>query len=411
MTMSDSALPDSAVPGPTSVLLVDDDARNLAVLESILEAPEYRLVRALTADQALLAVLAHDFAVIVLDIRMPATSGLELAEIIKRRPRSRSIPIIFLTAYFDQETDMLRGYDAGAVDYLTKPVNPAVLRSKIAVFADLHRKTHALAERNLAITRANAEAQAALRLAEEHAARAETASRFKSSFLATMSHELRTPLSGIIGFSEFLLEGKPGPLLPMQEEFIGDILNSGRHLLGLINDVLDLAKVEAGKMALQLETFALSEAVAAALPVIDTLARRKHITLVSTLGAGLGGVRLDRKMFGQVLLNLLSNAVKFTDAGGRVDLFARSLGTSGVEVSVRDTGIGIAAQDLPRLFTEFQQLDTGTARRFEGTGLGLALTKKLVELHGGSIAVKSQLGQGSEFTVIFPYIPSVQVAP
>jgi PAS domain S-box-containing protein len=224
----------------------------------------------------------------------------------------------------------------------------------------------------------------------------------KDRFLANMSHELRTPLNGIIGFTEFLIGEKPGPLQPKQKEYLNDVLSSARHLLMLINDVLDLAKVEAGKMELHPEPFLIREALEEATAVVKTMADLKQITLTVTIDAGLQMATLDQQKFKQVLYNLLSNAVKFTDQGGNVEVFAKRLDERHFEVQVRDTGIGIKPEDLGRLFTEFERLDSGTTRRFEGTGLGLALTKKIVELQGGHIRVEAEPGKGSLFTATLP---------
>jgi len=228
------------------------------------------------------------------------------------------------------------------------------------------------------------------------------ANRMKSEFLANMSHELRTPLNGIIGFTEFLIDEKPGPLKPKQKEYLGDVLSSARHLLQLINDVLDLAKVEAGKVELHPETFPVHQAVEEVAAVIQGIANKKHISVGLEIGAGLDAVRLDPHKFKQVLYNLLSNAVKFSDDGGQVSVKAHPLDAHQFEVQIRDTGIGIKPEDISRLFTEFEQLDSGTARRFEGTGLGLALTKKIIEFQGGHISVESEPGKGSVFTVVLP---------
>jgi len=238
--------------------------------------------------------------------------------------------------------------------------------------------------------------------AEARSDQAEAANLAKSQFLANMSHELRTPLNGIIGFTEFLIDEKPGPLQPKQKEYLGEVLNSGRHLLQLINDVLDLAKVEAGKMELNLETFSLRKAIEEVAAVTKGIAQKKRIIIDIEIGAELDAVTLDQHKFKQILYNLLSNAVKFSDNGGKVGIHARRLDPQRLEVQVRDAGIGIKAGDINRLFTAFEQLDSGTARRYEGTGLGLALTKKIVEFQGGQISAESEPGQGSVFTVVLP---------
>lgn len=230
------------------------------------------------------------------------------------------------------------------------------------------------------------------------------AKRMKSEFLANMSHELRTPLNGIIGFAEFLVDGKPGTVNPKQKEYLEDILSSGRHLLQLINDVLDLAKVGAGKMELNPEKFALAKAIDEVRAVAKPIAQKKNIHVAVQIAQGLSSVTLDQSKFKQVLYNLLSNAIKFTDEGGKVEIIVTSSGAHQFKVSVRDTGIGIKPDDVKRLFTEFEQLESGASRRFEGTGLGLALTRKIVELQRGDISVESAVGKGSTFTVALPLV-------
>ena len=229
----------------------------------------------------------------------------------------------------------------------------------------------------------------------------ESANRHKSDFLAHMSHELRTPLNAIIGFSEALRERLFGELNEKQDDYLKDIHDSGRHLLALINDILDLSKIESGKMELQLSTFDLPGAIGNALTLVRERALRHEVALGVDIDSRLGAFEADERKLKQILLNLLSNAVKFTPEGGRVDVSAK-LDTDKVEIAVRDTGAGISAEDQASLFKEFQQVGENTARKAEGTGLGLALTKKLVELHGGTIRVDSVLGKGSTFAFTLP---------
>jgi signal transduction histidine kinase len=219
-----------------------------------------------------------------------------------------------------------------------------------------------------------------------------------------MSHELRTPLNAIIGFSEVLQERMFGELNAKQAEYIEDILSSGRHLLSLINDILDLSKVEAGRMELQLGRFDLPSALDGALTLVRERATRHGITLDLAVDPRLDDVVGDERKVRQVVLNLLSNAVKFTGEGGRVGVAAvRRDGE--VEVSVSDTGIGIAAEDQPAIFEEFRQVGSDYTRKREGTGLGLTLARKFVELHGGRIWVASEVGKGSTFAFTLPERP------
>jgi signal transduction histidine kinase len=235
------------------------------------------------------------------------------------------------------------------------------------------------------------------------------ANRHKSEFLANMSHELRTPLNAIIGFSEVLQEHMFGDMNEKQEEYINDIHGSGKHLLSLINDILDLSKVEAGRMELELETFDLPGAIDNALTLVKERAGRHGIELTSTVDPAVGEIKADERKFKQILLNLLSNAVKFTPEGGTISVEAVPVGTM-VEVSVSDTGIGIAPEDCDAVFEEFRQVGSDYTKKAEGTGLGLALTRKFVELHGGKIWVTSVVGKGSTFTFSLPVTAMQAVA-
>ncbi|MFZ5896558.1 MAG: PAS domain-containing hybrid sensor histidine kinase/response regulator [Myxococcota bacterium] len=228
------------------------------------------------------------------------------------------------------------------------------------------------------------------------------ASRLKSEFLANMSHELRTPLNSIIGFAELLHDGAVDKDSAQHQEFLGDILSSGRHLLQLINDVLDLAKVEAGKMDFRPESVDVEQLVVEVCAVLRSIAASKRIELTSTVAPEVRHVKLDPARLKQVLYNYASNAIKFTPEGGRVVLRARAEGDDSIAVEVEDNGVGIASSDFERLFVEFQQLDPTSTKRQGGTGLGLALTKRIVEAQGGSVAVQSTLGQGSLFSAILP---------
>jgi PAS domain S-box-containing protein len=237
------------------------------------------------------------------------------------------------------------------------------------------------------------------------------ANRLKSEFLANMSHELRTPLNAIIGFAELMYKGRVGPVSSEHQEYLGDILTSGRHLLQLINDVLDLAKVESGKMEFRPEIVDVGKVVAEVRDILRGLAASKRLRVDATIAPDLGLVSVDPARLKQVLYNYLSNAIKFTPDGGNVKLAATTAGPDLFRIDVEDSGIGISVENLGKLFVEFQQLDASSAKKYQGTGLGLALTKRIIEAQGGRVEVKSSVGTGSTFTAVLPRLAVVAQEP
>jgi PAS domain S-box-containing protein len=237
---------------------------------------------------------------------------------------------------------------------------------------------------------------------EEQNRRMQEANRLKSEFLANMSHELRTPLNAIIGFSKLLHAGKAGALTATQVEYLGDIVNSSNHLLQLINDVLDLAKIESGRTELRVEVVELQRLAGEVRDILRGLAAEKRVRLVIDVSSELPAVEVDPRLLKQLLYNYLSNAIKFTPEGGRVAMRIALQGGDHFRVEVEDSGIGIKPEDLGRLFIEFQQLDSSSSKRYSGTGLGLALTKRIVEAQGGRVGVESTFGSGSTFWAELP---------
>jgi CheY-like chemotaxis protein len=386
-----------------NILAVDDNPDNLLAIEATLVSLGQRLVKVRSGAEALRQLLVEDFAVILMDVQMPDMDGFETAALIRQRPRTRHTPIIFLTAIHRSEVNVARGYELGGVDYLFKPIVPEILRAKVSVFVELHRMNLEVKRQSQRL-REIEQREMQMRLAEmeERNREIQAASRLKSEFLANMSHELRTPLNAIIGFSQLLYDGE----IPVSEakgkEYLGYVLNSALHLLQLINDVLDLVKVESGKMEFKPETVDTCELAREVVDIVRSMATRKRIHVSFDVHDEVRELFLDPGKLKQVLYNYLSNAIKFSPDGGQVLLRVLPEGAANFRVEVEDFGIGIRKEDLTRLFVEFEQLDNGAAKNYPGTGLGLALTKRIVEAQSGRVGVKSRFGKGSTFLAVLP---------
>jgi signal transduction histidine kinase len=394
------------------LLAIDDDPDNRAFLSKAVTRQGYDVVAAPLIAQARRMLAGRRPSIILLDVQMPEESGLMLLpQMLREFPEA---VVVMMTAYGSEQVaaEALRG---GADDYLSKPIDLQRLRE--------------LLERNLEKQRLRAERQtlisrlkdsnrylmrqhAALRRADEEILQVnrqlEQSSRYKSEFLANMSHELRTPLNAIMGFSEILLDATMNLTPGERIEFLRNIHDSGQHLLSLINDILDLAKIEAGKMDLHAEQMGVAQSIHEVTSILEPMARQQGLKLATTGEMGAGIIMADKSKFKQVLYNLLSNAVKFTPAPGKITLKVEDADDH-LTVSVHDTGIGIKAEDLPKLFREFEQLDGSYTRRYQGTGLGLALCRRFVQMHGGRIWAESEFGKGSTFTFTLPHQPRALV--
>ncbi|MFV5687898.1 response regulator [Flavobacterium sp. ZT3R25] len=524
---------------PVKILLVDDLPENLFALEVILSNENYLCVKANSGNEAL-KILLHqqDFAIILIDVQMPMMDGFETVELIRQIEKLKHVPIIFLTASMDNSQQIFKGYQAGAVDYMIKPLSPEILKAKVAVFVDLHKKNQELlvqaeqlkrlntdltaqkllSEYSLSLIEASHDplfaispegkitdmnnasvkvtgisrkkligtdffdyftepqkarevyqkvfekgsvidsplilrhkkgklidvlfngsvykddreevsgvvivardvteqkriatelieakifAELATEIAEEAKINAENAVKTKQQFLSNMSHEIRTPMNAIIGFTKVVMRTD---LTVKQKEYLNAIKMSGDALIVLINDILDLAKVDAGKMTFEKTPFKMNSSISAMLHLFETKIQEKNLKLVKEYDSKIPKVLVgDPVRLHQIILNLVSNAVKFTSKGKitvSVDLLHEEDDTVILKFAVTDTGIGISNEKIATIFENFQQATSETSRLYGGTGLGLAIAKQLIEPQGGSICVKSTINEGSTFSFTLPF--------
>jgi len=368
-----------------NLLLVDDRPENLLALEAILDSPHYHLIKAVSGEDALKCLLKEDFAVILLDVQMPDLDGFETAELIKKRDQSKHIPIIFLTALSQDEEHIFKGYSVGAVDYILKPYNIDVLKSKVAVFVDLYKKSRQLVQEQKARTEA------------------EESSRIKSEFVSNVSHELRTPLNAILGYTALLLDGTFTPIDENLKTPLEGIYRNANDLLKLVNNILDLSKLEAGKLSVFLEELDLSVLVEEVSKTMKLFIENKSLELHRNQIDDLPPIVSDRVKIKQILTNLICNAIKFTQRGSIRITGRNRPEKGGVEIAIQDTGVGIRAEELDKIFTAFHQADASYTREYGGVGLGLKIVKDLLRLLKGEIAVESLYGEGSIFTIFLPY--------
>jgi signal transduction histidine kinase len=410
-----------------NILLVDDRPENLLALEAILEPLGQQLIRANSGAEALKRVLEQEFAVILLDVQMPGMNGFEVAEIIKSRERSRTIPIIFLSAISKEDAYVFKGYSMGAVDYVFKPFNPDVLRSKVAVFVDLFMKQSEIQrqadllresqkrelelEHRTSLLETEARSAAKLSQMNEELHRRqvalEQAMGARNRFYASMSHELRTPINAVIGYSTLMLDNIYGPLNVKQKEGLQRTLKAARHLLELVNDVLDLSKIEAGKIELSLQPVMFPSLIEDLFVTVRPLADEYGSSLTLDMSGEPFNIVSDPRRVRQILLNLLSNAIKFGE-GKPIRVACKQDSSRGVEIDVIDEGVGIAKDDMSRIFEEFVQVSES---KQPGTGLGLPISRRLAQLLDGQLTVHSEPGQGSSFRLTLPASLEDDMAP
>jgi len=370
-----------------SILVVDDDPVVRSLMRATLERDGFTVIEARDGVEACRLYEEHHPDLLLVDLVMPHMDGFELCRVLRGRAESAYVPIVVATS-LDDVPSIARAYDAGATDFIPKPLNWLVLNHRVRYILRASRAFEEL-RRN----------QDRLIAAKEAA---EAANRAKSEFLANMSHELRTPLNAIIGFSGMMSDRMFGPLNEKYAEYANIIGDSGRHLVAIITDILDLAKADADRLLLTEEQVEIAEVVELGSKIIEDMARRAQIEFVSEIKKPLPAMIGDPAKLTQILVNLLSNAVKFTAPGGTVRLTIEQPLSQGITFRVEDTGIGMSPDQIPIALAPFGQVGNSLTRQHDGVGLGLPLTKRLVELHGGTIEIDSEPGKGTIASVHLP---------
>lgn len=368
-----------------NVLLVDDLEENLLALEAILQRDGLTLLKARSGEEALELLLTQEVALALLDVQMPGMDGFELAEFMRGSERTRHVPIIFLTAGSADQQRRFRGYEAGAVDFLQKPIEPDILRSKADVFFDLAQQRHkVIAQRDELEDLTNT-----LKMADQR----------KNVFLAILGHELRNPVMALSAGLHLIARRDDPETARMVHEQMG---RSVRHLSRLVEDLLDIGRIDQGKIVLKKDSFLLQDVIAFAVEASQHQIEDARHTLTVEMEAEPIRIQADHARVAQIVSNLLSNAAKYTPSGGAIKLTARSA-NGYAEFEVSDTGVGIPVEMQARIFDLFAQVQGSNDHGRDGLGIGLALIKQLVELHGGSVLlVKSNPDEGSVFRVTLP---------
>ncbi|HID99935.1 MAG TPA: hybrid sensor histidine kinase/response regulator [Thiotrichaceae bacterium] len=414
-----------------TLLVIDDQPDNIKLLLKLLSDSGFKV---LVASDGQDGIETAEFTLpdlILLDVIMPEMDGFEACHALKTNEKTKNIPIIFMTARTDT-VDKIKGFELGAADYIIKPFQHEEVLARVNTHLKLHKMHLRLVEQKQQLSlqkqqlvQQNEQLQAEINnrqqteislqverdaLAERTAeltqanAKLAHAAQLKDQFLANMSHELRTPLTAILGISEAFQDQFYGPINDKQQKFIRTLEKSARHLLALINDILDLSKIEAEKFTLSIGTVSVNTVCQASLAMIKEAANKKRLRISTTFDYAVDTIQADERRLTQIIVNLLSNAVKFTPEAGSIQLVSNSdIEQSMISFSVQDTGIGITENDLKRLFQPFVQLEGSFKRTQQGTGLGLYLVYRLTEMHGGSVSVESQVNQGSRFTVRLPW--------
>lgn len=380
----------------SKILMVDDRPANMLVLRQMLESCERYVMPAeiITAESGREAIdhtRHYDFAVILIDVVMPEMNGYELAEFLRRQKETQSVPIILMSAVYSSKDAFFKGYEAGAVDFLVKPIAQRTLVNKVQTFVEMDQQRKSL--------------RMSLKMQESLKEQAEAANRAKSQFMTNITHDIRTPLSAIMGLNQVLINKSSELALPDEfPKFQHHIQSCAQNLLSLVNNFLDISKIESGKMEIFEDDFNIRAMIGDILGAYNILADQKGVDFSSEVSVKLpSDIRTDRSKLTQIISNLVGNAIKFTPKGRRVEL-GTTMEQGMVVITVVDHGIGIPLERQQVVFDEYEQVDDVTSRNHVGTGLGLAITKKLVTLLGGTISLSSRgEGKGCSFRVAIPF--------
>ena len=362
------------------VLIVDDDMTQRVLMEETLSDAGYDIEQAENGTDGVAIVRSLRPDLLILDVVMPDMDGFEVCKTLRQDAETAYIPIMMVTG-LDDEASIGKAFEYGATQFLAKPINWTLLGHHVKYLLRSSRIERRLRRAKIA---------------------ADSANRAKTEFLANMTHELRTPLNAIIGFADLTVNQSLGPVDDVYLECARDIRDAGAHLLALINDILDLSKIEVGKAEIDEALVAVAEVVDSSLRVVKQRAGEAGLAVETHVAATLPPLIADERKLKQMLLNLLSNAIKFTPQGGQVRVSVHLADHGDLLIEVQDTGIGIAPDKIPLALEAFRQVEAGRDRSYGGTGLGLSLTKSLVELHGGTLELRSALGAGTTAVLRFP---------
>ncbi len=383
------------------ILIVEDNPTNIELMREQLYGEGYRVEAVLDGEEAVAYVSKNKPDIVLLDIMIPKKSGFEVCRAIKSSAETGSIPVIMVTALRDMES-RVKGIAAGADDFLSRPVDAAELLSRVKSMLRIKQLDDELARESKSARESSQKLELQQRVLKSMSAQLMQASHLKYEFIVNMSHALRTPLNVIIGFSEMMQDGLVGPLTEKQAKYIDNIVEGGRELQQLITNIVDVFKIDTGKVQLETTEFSLRDAVESSLRKFEVLAHTRGINVGVHVAPDVSRICADPQKLATIFENLLSNAFKFTPRGGSIQVVAERSG-EGVQVCVSDSGPGLSPEDCRRVFSEFYKVATPGVSTPPGSGLGLAIAKKLVMMHGGEIWAESAQGPGARFIFTLPF--------